>query len=61
MGLNNMSTIENVMINKIIDAWESLKGGKSYDPDVIQDWLVCDMKPVIDEARKLVRRKAPKR
>jgi hypothetical protein len=54
-----MNIAEHAMINKIIDAWETLKGGKNYNTDTIQEWLVEDMKPVIDEARKLVGRKIP--
>jgi len=56
-----MNIAESVMINKIIDAWESLKGGRDYDPETIETWLHEDMKPVMDEARKFVGRKIPRR
>jgi len=54
-----MNIAEHALINEIIDAWESLKGGRNYDEETIQDWLTDDMKPVIDKARKFVGRKVP--
>ena len=35
---------------EIVNAWESLKEG-NYDSDTISDWLMDDMKPVIDKFR----------
>jgi hypothetical protein len=54
-----MNISEHAIINKIIDAWENLEGGVDYSPKTIEDWLVKDMKPVIDKARKYVGRKVP--
>ncbi len=44
------------LINEIIDAWESLKGDEKYSPRTIERWLIEDMKPVMDKARKKVGR-----
>jgi hypothetical protein len=54
-----MNIAEHALVNEIIDAWENLKGGRNYDEKTIQDWLIDDMKPVIDKARKFVGRKVP--
>jgi len=40
---------------EVIKAWESLKGGRHYRPTTIQNWLVNDMKPVIDKLRKKIK------
>ena len=37
-------------LQAVIYAWEALSEG-NYSADVIQRWLVNDMKPAIDEAR----------
>ena len=35
---------------EMVKAWESLQEG-DYDSDIISDWLMDDMKPVIDKFR----------
>jgi hypothetical protein len=45
---------EIICIKNIIKAWEVLKGGKRYSNKKIEDWLIDNMKPAIDEARKLL-------
>lgn len=40
-------------VRKVIEAWESLPGSRRYSPAEIEDWLVNDMAPVINELRKL--------
>ena len=39
---------------EVVAAWESLKGGRNYSPSEIQDWLVEDMKPMMDKLRKKI-------
>ena len=43
------------LLKEIIEAWESLEGNKRYSPKEIEAWLIHDMKPVIDKARKVLR------
>ena len=43
-------------LNDLVDAWESLKGEQNYTPTEIEWWLINDMKPAIDNARKLLKR-----
>lgn len=50
--------LENVL-RDIIKAWEHLKGDKNYSPTQIAEWLVDDMKPAIDKARKVLGLKIP--
>jgi hypothetical protein len=45
---------EIICIKNIIKAWEVLKGGKRYSNKKIEDWLIDNMKPAIDEARKVL-------
>jgi hypothetical protein len=45
-------------LSKIIDAWENTKPGKT-STDEIQRWLIEDMKPAIDNARKILNRAIP--
>jgi hypothetical protein len=47
-------------VNEIIDAWESLAGGREYEPSEIENWLRRKMAPAINRARKIVGRKKPK-
>lgn len=42
--------IEQSLID-VIRAWEIIPGGTSYTSEVIQQWLIVDMKPAIDRAR----------
>lgn len=44
------------LLNKIIDAWESLGEGY-FSPKAIEHWLIEKMSPVINEARKHLGRK----
>lgn len=46
-------------LNNLIDAWESLPGGRRYGPREIGDWLKENMSPAINEARKVLGRKIP--
>lgn len=39
-------------LKAIVEAWEKLPGGMSYTPRIVGDWLIKDMKPAIDRARK---------
>ena len=41
-------------LKKVIRAWESLSGGGYYSASDIQSWLINDMSPAINEARKVV-------
>jgi len=45
------------LLNQVVNAWESLKGGHNYSPTKIENWLVDKMSPVINKTRKLLRRK----
>lgn len=45
----------------VVRAWESLPGGESYSSNVIQDWLIVNMKPAIDRARIALGREPGKR
>jgi hypothetical protein len=40
-----------VALSALVEAWDSLPDGH-YSPDIITEWLVDDMKPVIDVARE---------
>jgi hypothetical protein len=48
------------MLNKLIDAWESLPGGQYYHPEDVEIWLIEDMAPAINAARKHLKRKKPR-
>ena len=47
------------IIHQLIDAWEATKPGHTTGEE-LQRWLVEDMKPAIDAARKQVGREVPK-
>lgn len=52
------SVIERFTIDdakEMVNAWESLEGGKNYSPKVIERWLINDMKPVIDKFRAKIK------
>ena len=49
---------EKDIINNIIDAWESLRGGECT-PRIVERWLCRKMAPAINKARKAVGRKKP--
>ena len=40
---------------KLVKAWESLDEGE-HDAETIGDWLLEDMKPVIDSFRKKIKK-----
>jgi hypothetical protein len=40
---------------EIVKAWESLPEG-DYDSETISDWLIDDMKPIIDKFRKKIKK-----
>lgn len=46
-------------LNKVIDAWEELDGG-NHSQLVVQSWLVGQMSPAINKARRVLGRKKPK-
>lgn len=52
------SNKEKELLNQVVDAWESLKGGE-YNTDIIEKWLVEDMKPILDDIRNHLGRKIP--
>lgn len=52
-----MTIKETEIINEMIDAWESLPGNKNYSAETIGYWLIKDMKPAIDNLRKMINRK----
>lgn len=39
---------------EMVEAWESLPEGY-YDSETLEDWLVDDMKPVIDKFREKIK------
>ncbi len=39
------------ILEDVIRAWEALPGGRNHSRQVIQDWLVQDMKPMVDRMR----------
>lgn len=41
-------------IKEMITAWESLPEGE-YDSETTSDWLMDDMKPVIDDFRNIIK------
>ncbi len=45
------------VLKEIIKAWETIKGNERYSPSDIQDWLVNDMAPAINKARKVIKSK----
>ncbi|WP_336810898.1 hypothetical protein [Bosea sp. MMO-172] len=45
-------------LSRLIDAWESLPGGKSYSMKVVEAWLIDKMAPAINEARSILGRRA---
>jgi len=47
------------IIDALIDAWESLAGGRRYRPQEVDDWLRDKMSPAINMARKHIGRKRP--
>ena len=54
--MNNLQEI----INEIIDAWESLPGGRHYHPHEVEHWLRSNMTPAINKARDAIGRARPK-
>jgi len=46
------------LLKKIVGAWESLEGDQNYTPDEISDWLMDDMKPVMDKIRKHLKKES---
>lgn len=39
---------------KVISAWEKLAGPQNYSTREVSDWLIRDMAPAINEARKAI-------
>lgn len=56
----DMKEIKLIPLEKVIEAWESLEGGTSYSPSTIGCWLADDMKPAIDNARKVIKHEKDK-
>lgn len=46
-------------LNTVIDAWESLPGGRHYSVTAVQQWLTYDMAKAINFARNLISRSKP--
>jgi len=46
-------------LDKVIEAWETLPGGVNHGPRDIEKWLADHMSPAINNARKVMGRKAP--
>jgi hypothetical protein len=57
----NMTDKEQVekALHNLIDAWEALPGGTNYTPQRVSVWLIEDMKPAVDYARRAVGRPIP--
>lgn len=51
-------TNEAKLLNQIVDAWEVLRGGQQ-SVSAVEQWLIKDMAPVINAARKMLGRKKP--
>lgn len=49
--MNGKFTIEDA--KELVKAWESLPAG-DYDSDTMAEWLLEDMKPVIDSFRNKI-------
>lgn len=47
-------TKEEKLLQEIVSAWEELPEG-FYSSDKIEEWLVEDMKPVIDKIRNFLK------
>jgi hypothetical protein len=43
-------------LNKLVDAWEALPGGRNYHPRDIERWLRDRMSLAINNARKVLGR-----
>lgn len=54
-----MTKKEKDALENLINAWESLPGGKYYSPADIQTWIVKQIKPNIDTIRTMLSRKIP--
>ena len=54
-----MKKAEKKIIEEIIEAWDVLMGDRNYSTTTIEDWLIQDMHPVINKARKFMK-KSPK-
>ena len=52
-------TEEKKLLNDIVDAWQALRGGINHSPEAIENWLILDMAPIINKARKYLKRKKP--
>lgn len=46
-------------LREVIDAWDALPGDRNYSRREIQKWLVDDMWPAIEEARRVLERPRP--
>jgi hypothetical protein len=47
-------------LEKMVDAWESLPGGRRILVKEVEAWLHAKMKPRIDAIRRLLKRRIPK-
>lgn len=45
----------NNLLDQTIKAWEALPGGRNHKVADVQEWLVSDMKPMIDKLRKYLK------
>lgn len=46
-------------LDRVVNAWELLPGGRSYSPEEISEWMRQHLQPSIAHARKTMGRKAP--
>lgn len=46
-------------LDNVVNAWESLEGGRNHTPRDVERWLSDHMSPAINKARKALKRKPP--
>lgn len=47
-------------LDRLVNAWEVLPGGRDHSVGTVAAWLLNDVSPAINNARKVLGRKAPK-
>ncbi len=43
-------------LENLVDAWESLPGGRNYSPREVEAWMSKKLKPAFDRARRVLGR-----
>jgi hypothetical protein len=46
-------------LDRVVQAWETLPGGRRYSPDEIGEWMRNELSPAINNARRALGRKIP--